>query len=195
MFPLVYFVRHGETDWNAELRFQGQADIDINVRGRGQARDNGRTLAGLIAEPARFDFVASPLRRTRETMELIRAGMALDPRAYRTDVRLLEVHFGDWQGFTAAEIEARTPGSTAERERDKWDFLPPGENAESYAVLARRVRSWLAELTGETVCVTHGGVIRCIFMLTGAAGRDEAAAMTVPQDRVLRLDQDRLEWL
>ena len=99
MLPLVYFVRHGQTDWNAEHRLQGQADIDTQCARPRQAERNGRKLAELIADPAGFDFVASPLGRTRETMELVRAAMGLPPQAYRTDPRLIEVHFGDWQGI------------------------------------------------------------------------------------------------
>ena len=126
MFPLVYVVRHGETSWNAEYRLQGQADTDMTALGRAQADRNGRRLAELIPNPGEFDFVASPLRRTRETMERIRAAMRLPVEDYRTDTRLLEVHFGDWQGFTFAELEAREPGSTAARLLDKWGFVPPG---------------------------------------------------------------------
>ena len=107
MYPLVYIARHGQTQWNAERRLQGQADTDINARGREQATGNGRRLAGFVKNPAEFDFVASPMRRTRETMELMRAAMGLDPFAYRTDPRLVEMSFGDWQGFTFAELEAR----------------------------------------------------------------------------------------
>jgi broad specificity phosphatase PhoE len=77
MTPLIYFVRHGQTPWNAEQRLQGQADIDINAVGREQADRNGRRLAELIPDPAVFDFVASPMRRTRETMERARAAMGL----------------------------------------------------------------------------------------------------------------------
>ena len=62
MLPLVYFVRHGQTDWNAEHRLQGQADIHLNALGRRQAERNGAKLAELIARPAEFDFVASPLQ-------------------------------------------------------------------------------------------------------------------------------------
>ena len=69
----IYFVRHGQTDWNAEKRLQGQTDIPINARGRAQARRNGRLLAGYLADPAALDYVASPLGRTRETMEILRA--------------------------------------------------------------------------------------------------------------------------
>ena len=63
MLPLVYFVRHGQTDWNAEHRLQGQADVPLNALGRAQAERNGRRLAELIADPTGFDFVASPLYR------------------------------------------------------------------------------------------------------------------------------------
>lgn len=195
MTPLVYFVRHGQTDWNAALRFQGQHDVDVNDLGREQARRNGRRLAELLGDPTRFDFVASPLRRTRETMEIIRAELGLPPRDYRLEPRLVEVHFGDWQGLTVHEVETAFPGVAAEREADKWTFLPPGAGAESYAMLSRRVAPWLAALDRDTVCVTHGGVIRCIFLLAGAANRAEAASLDVPQDRVLRWYDGRLDWL
>ncbi|HEY6633619.1 MAG TPA: histidine phosphatase family protein, partial [Rhizobiaceae bacterium] len=107
MSPLCYFVRHGQTGWNAELRLQGQADTDMTELGRRQAARNGRRLAELVDKPDDFDFVASPLKRTRETMELVRAAMGLPTRGYRVDARLMEVHFGDWQGFTHAELEER----------------------------------------------------------------------------------------
>ncbi len=194
MYPLTYFVRHGQTDYNAEVRVQGQADIDINAVGRRQADENGEKLARLLGTAEGFHFVASPLRRTRETMERIRVKMGLPPEGYRTDPRLMELNFGDWQGFTFPEIEARTPGATAPRLRDKWDFVPPGAHAESYAMLAERVRSWLASLDVPTVCVTHGGVIRSLFNIIEHVPGSEAANVDTPQDKILRLENDRLAW-
>lgn len=193
--PVIYLVRHGQTDWNAENRLQGQADTDLNETGRTQAWENGRRLGELIARPGTFDFVASPMRRTRETMERLRAAMGLDPSAYRTDARLVELHFGDWQGYTFAELEAVDPGCFARREADKWGFTPPGEGAESYAALASRVRPWLESVDRDTVGVIHGGVIRAVFLLTGALDANEAAMLTVPQDRILRLRGGVPEWL
>lgn len=195
MTPLIYFVRHGQTPWNAEQRLQGQADIDINALGREQADRNGRRLAELVPNPEAFDFVASPMRRTRETMQRVRIAMGLDPLAYRTDSRLIEVNFGDWQGFTFAELEARKPGVSAARQLDKWDFVPPGEDAESYEMLTRRIRPWLAEVARPTVCVTHGGVLRAIFRLVEDLPKNKAAALEIPQDRVLKVENGRLEWL
>jgi broad specificity phosphatase PhoE len=195
MLPLVYFVRHGQTDWNAEHRLQGQADIALNALGREQAERNGHRLAELIARPAEFDFVASPLGRTRETMELMRPAMGLPPGGYRTDPRLIEVHFGDWQGHTLAEIDSMNPGATAARALDKWHFVPPGRHGESYEMLSERTKSWFEELHRPTVCVTHGGIFRVLFRMVGRKPAKEAAALDVAQDRVLRFEDGRLEWL
>lgn len=195
MLPLLYLIRHGQTDWNVEERLQGQAETDLNARGRDEADGNGRRLAGLLDNPESFDFVASPLRRTCETMQCVRLQLGLPAHGYRTDPRLLEVHFGDWQGFTYLELEAREPGCTAARTRRKWHFLPPGEEAESYEVLARRVRFWLESLERPTICVTHGGVIRAVFHWVGGVPEDEAAELHVPQDRILRVAGNRMEWL
>jgi broad specificity phosphatase PhoE len=193
MPPLCYFVRHGQTGWNAELRLQGQTDTDITDFGRGQAKRNGRLLRELVEDPAEFDFVASPLRRTCETMEIVRAEMGLAPKGYRVDSRLMEVHLGDWQGFTYAELERKQPGATEARLSDKWEFVAPG--GESYQMLLDRVRPWFAALDGPTLCVTHGGVMRVLFRIVENLPGINVAAMDIPQDRVLRFSGSRLEWL
>ena len=195
MDSLIYFVRHGETDWNAESRLQGQADTDLNDHGRAQASRNGRMLRELVAEPAALDYVASPMRRTVETMQRLRTGLGLPADGFRTDKRLVEVNFGDWQGFTFAELEHDDPGCFARREEGKWAFVPPGEGAESYEALTERIRPWFESVARDTVCVTHGGVIRAVFRLADALPPAECAALAIPQDRILRLQAGRLEWL
>lgn len=193
--PDCYFIRHGQTTWNAERRFQGQRDTPLNELGRSQAHGNGLKLGAIIGDGSVYDFVASPLSRTRETMEILRRAMGLDPAGYRTDPILVEVHFGDWQGSTLAELELTTSAAIRERDRDKWNYLPPGVGAESYAMLAERIRPWVDALKGPTVCVTHGGVIRSLFTLTGQMSGREASNMDIPQDRILRLREGRVVWL
>lgn len=193
--PLIYIVRHGQTAWNAEGRLQGQAETDITELGRAQADANGAKLKSLLPQPDAFDFVASPMRRTRETMRRVRTAMGLDAEAYRVDSRLVEVSFGDWQGFTFIELDAMTPGATAVRSRDKWNFLPPGDGAESYQMLLERIVPVFEEIAQPTVCVTHGGVIRALFRHVTGLSMKEAARMPVPQDRVLRFEGGRLDWL
>lgn len=196
MSALIYVVRHGQTDWNVEHRLQGQADTDLNDTGRRQASENGRKLAALIGDAkASFDYVSSPMLRTRETMELLRSAMGQDPAGYRTDDRLVELNFGNWQGFTYPELETRYPGASRARGKDKWDFTPPGSGAESYQKLLSRVQPVFQAMERDTVCVTHGGVIRCLFRMIAGASKDEAASLEIPQDRVLRVQGRRLEWL
>lgn len=92
--PTIYFIRHGQTDWNAEGRFQGQCDIPLNDTGRAQAGRNGRALATAIGAADGFDFVSSPLQRASETMRILRRELGLDPTDFRTDARLVEINVG-----------------------------------------------------------------------------------------------------
>jgi broad specificity phosphatase PhoE len=182
----IVFLRHGETDWNAEGRLQGQRDVPLNDNGRGQARDNGRLLKRSLRDVAAFDFVASPLGRARETMEIARGELGLEPSLYRIDDRLREVTFGRWEGFTTEEIRAREPGELAAREADKWGVSPPG--GESYEVLAARVRPWLAEIVRPTVVVAHGGVGRVLWIELAGLDTAKAVAIAIPHDRVFLWD-------
>src|SRR5688572_13758 len=95
--PVIYFARHGQTDWNAERRLQGQHDIPLNSLGRAQAAQSGTILRGMFARDGvravDLDYVSSPLGRARETMELMRTGLGLPPQQYRIDARLMEMSF------------------------------------------------------------------------------------------------------
>src|SRR5271165_1740020 len=152
----LIFVRHGETPYNAENRLQGQRDVPLGARGRDQARAVGRTLRARIgAEIDRLEaadaFVASPLLRTRETMELVRGAMGLASDRYRLDPALKELTFGDWEGLTWPEVTARDPKGLAARRADKWNFVPP--KGESYAMLAARLQPWLHTVTADAFVV------------------------------------------
>ncbi|MCX5519940.1 histidine phosphatase family protein [Kaistia defluvii] len=191
--PTLVFIRHGETDWNAEGRFQGQRDIPLNARGRGQAQRNGRVLAEQMPETARFDFVASPLERTRQTMEIARGAMGLDPSGYRLDPILKEITFGRWEGYTAPELMQRWPDLVAERDVDKWGFQPP--QGESYAMLSVRIGTWLASVTQDTVVVSHGGVCRVLRGLLLGLDTEQTPNLDVPQDRILVWDGRGTHWI
>ena len=115
----------------------------------------------MAGRAAQYDYVSSPLGRARETMELMRAAMGLDPDAYRTDARLMEMSFGRWEGFTFAELQAREAAALAEREHDKWGFVLPG--GESYAQLQVRVRAWYESIERDSVVSAHGGVCRALI--------------------------------
>ncbi|MGA7787789.1 MAG: histidine phosphatase family protein [Xanthobacteraceae bacterium] len=181
--PVLYYVRHGETDFNAEGRLQGRRDTLLNARGRRQAATCGAVLRDLFVRDGRvatdFAYVASPLVRAGETMEIMRETLGLDPQAYEVDDRLMEISYGDWEGLTLPEIEGLTPGLLARRERDKWDFAPPG--GESYRALTGRISEWYAGLTQDTVAAAHGGGVRSLMALLGLAPQEEATHAQIAQ--------------
>jgi probable phosphoglycerate mutase len=195
--PAFYFVRHGETDWNREGRLQGQRDVPLNAHGRKQATASGLTLARLLRDAAleagQLDFVASPLGRTRETMELMRAAMGLDATAYRLDERLKELSFGTWEGLTWPDIRRQDPGRYEIRRRDKWGFAPPG--GESYAGLVARLTPVLHSLGEHAVVVAHGGVARVLMVMLTGLDADRATNEDIWQGRVLMFDRGSATWI
>jgi probable phosphoglycerate mutase len=189
----IYFIRHGETDWNVQSRYQGQADVPMNENGRAQARRNGETLRSLLPQIADLRYVASPLRRTRETMEIARAAMGLDPAAYELDERLKEIHYGYWQGIFAADLPGIDPSGVTERALDTFRWRPRG--GESYADLMARSVAWLDDVTADTVVAGHGGVSRVLRGHLYGIDAGLVPELPVPQDRVLVLRRDGMHWL
>jgi len=165
-------VRHGETDWNAGKRIQGQIDIPLSTLGHAQARATGNALMneGFAA------IYTSDLTRARQTAEatahLAKIPLQLDP-GFR------ERHYGIFQGLTYTECEERYPAAyTSHKARDPR-FAPAG--GESLVDLAGRLAQAFDTIVrrhaGETVAIfTHGGVLDIAYRQ--AAGR----ALTTPRD-------------
>jgi broad specificity phosphatase PhoE len=190
----IYFVRHGETDWNKTQRYQGQTDIPLNETGRQQAARNGQLLRELLGtRMAKIDYVASPLLRTAETMRIARTAMGLAPDTFRRDDRLKEQHFGHWEGQLWTELPVIDPDGFAARKADTWNWVPRG--GESYAVLVLRVRPWLASIKHDTVVVSHGNISRTVRGLVLGLDEKTIPKLEVPQDKVLRLQAGTGEWL
>ena len=192
--PTVYYLRHGETDWNVGGRLQGRRDIPLNAKGRGQAVHCGEILRDLFArdciDPASLDYVSSPLGRATETMELARAGLGLPASGYGRDERLAEISFGDWEGFTIAQLHHRDPVHISQREHDKWHFLPPG--GESYVMVSVRMRAWYDSLTRDTVAVAHGGTARGLIATLGIAKPAAAPLLDIGQGVVYVFQGDKM---
>lgn len=188
----LYFVRHGETDWNAARRLQGQTDICLNATGRSQAARNGQVLRTLIEDPSAVSFISSPLARTRETMEIVRDTMGLDRTSFSFEDRLKEIHFGHWEGLTWSELPDRDPVGYQERAADAFNWRPRG--GESYFDLTQRAASWLADLQKSAVVVSHGGVSRVLRGYLLGLDPKEIADLSVPQDKVLVLRKGHMEW-
>jgi broad specificity phosphatase PhoE len=180
--PTIYYIRHGETDWNAELRFQGRRDIALNEKGRRQAAENGRKLKALLGDFGRCRFLTSPLWRARETMEIVLGELGTGLHCYAIEDWLVEASYGELEGITLAEYKARDPQGHASRKARRWTHCPPG--GESHAMVARRIAGRLETLPDPTVIVGHGVVGRVIRQRLLTLEPDEAANYTFRQDCV-----------
>jgi probable phosphoglycerate mutase len=191
---VIYYVRHGETDWNVAGRLQGRRDIPLNGKGRAQASHCGDVLRDLFArdgtDPNHLDYASSPLSRATETMALLRTALGLDGPNFRIDPGLAEISFGDWEGFTIAQLRHRDPQRLAAREHDKWAFVPPG--GESYREVSERMAIWYRALERDIVVCAHGGTARGLMAYLGLAKPAAAPLIDIEQGIVYVFSGDAL---
>jgi probable phosphoglycerate mutase len=192
-------MRHGETRWNAEGRFQGRRDPALSALGRRQARGNGEKLKGHLhsPDPASDGLAAyaSPLRRSRETMELVLVQLGIPDARFNTDPRLMEASFGCWEGLTTLEVKERFPEERRRRKADRWNFRPGGGH--SYAELSAWMKEFLADLRprAPTLVVTHAGNMRVMLGLLGGLAPSETMALSIPHDAVLHWNGRSAVWI
>jgi broad specificity phosphatase PhoE len=152
----VLLVRHGETDDNAADRFQGRLDTPLNARGRAQSL----ALADALAVEGLRALYSSPLRRARETAEIVAGRLGLE---LVLDARLMEADAGDWSGLLYTEIDAADAGAF-----DAWRAREPGfrfPGGESVSEQTQRVAAALLDVAAgplPALVVTHGGCIRAV---------------------------------
>jgi broad specificity phosphatase PhoE len=168
----IYLARHGESDWNAENRFQGHTDRPLTDLGRRQAE----LLAQQVAEIPLGAVYTSPLRRCAETAEIVAEPLGLQPVR---DAALCEVDVGSWAGLNRREVEERFPEGFR-----SWIAGGSGwEDGESYEAMADRVLRAVRSIAeshgdGHVLVVSHGGPIRAVHAA--------AAGMTVQDYRRLK---------
>ena len=193
----LILIRHGETDWNRELRFQGQVDVPLNATGHAQAR---RLAQRLTAERVAVDhLVCSDLVRTRQTAEPALAALlpqlSLDAL---TDPRLREQHFGVVDGMRVDDIKAQHAAAWAQWLRfDADGGMPGGETARQFhARVMEALRSLAYQHAGHTVMVvTHGGVLDMVWRTARGLGLSGPRQSDIPNAGLnrVRLQGDAIE--
>ena len=168
METTIVLVRHGETDWNRDNRFQGHADPPLNETGRAQAH----VLASELRSMSFGAAYTSPLRRAAETAAILAGELDLEPRP---DESLKEVDVGSWSGLTRTEVEDRFPLGFA-----RWlEYGHGWDDGETYAELGERVVTGLSNIGARhsdtaVLAVTHGGPIRSALAAADSVPFDEA---------------------
>lgn len=156
----LILIRHGETDWNVTLKYQGQSQVPLNAQGRRQAELTAERLRRLQATA----LYASDITRAWETGMIIGAALniTLQPMP-----ELREIDVGQWEGLTPEELYRRFPEHMAEYERDPARTVRLG--GESYAQLQSRSLVALKriqetyKLNDTILAVSHGGTIRALL--------------------------------
>lgn len=188
---MIYLVRHGQTEFNAEGRIQGALDSPLTLLGIEQGRRLGRLFADLVPKDVRI--IASPLGRAQHTARLIRDSAGLTSEIVADD-RLAEISLGDWDGKLREDIEYARPDFDEGRKRFSWYFHAPG--GERHDSMTTRLSSWLEEartFEGPTIAVAHGVSGRILRGLFLNLPREDALAQEIPQDACFRLYGDQIE--
>jgi probable phosphoglycerate mutase len=190
---MIYLVRHGQTVFNAERRFQGGVDSPLTPLGEAQAKNMGRMLRHLTASQDDWTILASPLGRARQTAQIIHAEMA-HPRDIEFDERLREISMGEWDGLTQPEIEALSGRKLPNRSDRKyknfshWWFDAPG--GETFEGFFGRLQSWLTDAQAgqrKLIVVAHGGSGRMIRGAYLGLTQQEMFELEAPQDAFFHL--------
>ena len=168
----LVLVRHGETDWNRERRYQGHADTPLNTAGRRQARE----LATIVRSDGLSAVYTSPLRRASETATIVAAELGLEARELEA---LREIDVGDWQGLTVDEVRAQFPEQVAAAWHSGW------LGGETYDELSARVLPALLDLgrrhaRARVLGVTHAGPIRVALATAAGLSHEESRARIGP---------------
>lgn len=188
---MILLVRHGETEWNVERRFQGRGDSPLTERGRRQAEATGRLIADLIRrDPSRaWRLAASPLGRAVQTAEIISQVIGLP---VETDERLMEVDCGEWEGQLWSEVSARFADLGVAR---RALFSSPG--GETYQEMLERISGFLADQPPEPgrrlVVVSHGAAGRVLRGAYAGLPQDDVLGLDVPHDAVYRLANGQID--
>lgn len=187
----MLLLRHGETQWNREGRYQGHLDSPLTLTGIGQIRALAETLRQQLESRGKVDIWSSPLTRTRQSASIFCEQLGLNYGDVRFDERLMERSYGRWEGLTLDEIAERYPDDIEAQRHDRWSFVAPG--GESFAQVQIRLRDWLADLNSATpiVVMAHGGSGRVLRGLCIGSSHAEVFAFNDPQSRAFQLSGGR----
>ena len=182
--PLLYLLRHGQTEWNAMGRFQGQLNSDLTDVGKGHAATQGRLLEPIFEQFPDIDIFGSPLGRVKETAQIALADYGRKP-VFNDDLK--EINFGNWESLTRQEIEAGWPDlfNASQTDIDLYLFSPSGEN---YDDMHERCLRFLSCLTQPAVIFSHGMTITFLRKIALGLSYDEFAQLSRQQGCIYEIE-------
>lgn len=182
-YPTIWLLRHGQTEWNAQQRIQGQLESPLTPLGITQAQHQATLMRDILAlDP---DCYCSPLGRAQQT-----AKIALQGVPYKTDPRLAEVHAGLWQGLTRDEVNADWP-ELFQANPQHLNLFCAAPDGEGFAAFQARIADFLQALGGPSVIVAHGLLGQVVRGLTCGLTRSDMAKLPNRQGCIYLLQDGR----
>ena len=177
----IYFVRHGQTDWNALARYQGSTDTHLSEVGKDEAAQNAQILLRCLkadnVDQSGITMVSSPLTRAQQSARIIAKHLDPEP-AIRLESAFRELSIGRWEGMTSPEVKEKYYLERKSRKSDRWTFKPQG--GESMAERCGEIEAALRQLKPNSIVVTHCVVLRIIAHLLGGVIQLDATKVDTP---------------
>ena len=194
ILPTIILIRHGETLWNVEGRYQGQLNSDLTPKGKVQAKENAFKVEKELDFTLPFKFYSSPLGRAKESAIIISEVLGLKREEIIFDDRIKELNYGIFEGKTKEECAKNHSKELAEREADKWSYLIEG--GESYEEVSKRLHDWLDTIKEEKfiIMVAHEMVNRALRGVYCNYSKQKILNLRQANDVVIKL-QNRAETI
>ncbi|MEH7352122.1 histidine phosphatase family protein [Neobacillus drentensis] len=193
MEQTIYLIRHGETVFNTQGRYQGELDSPLTLDGIEQVRNISKLLKVVIDRPNEWEIISSPLGRAMQSTEIICDILGFDLNKITTDSRLKEVSVGSWAGLTTKEIQSSWPELIKNTDNYNWYFNSP--NGESYELVVHRVSEWFESIRDKkkVIAISHGLTGRIIRGVYQNLHKDHTLKLEVSQNTFFKLNDNNVE--
>ncbi|HHD81800.1 MAG TPA: histidine phosphatase family protein [Campylobacterales bacterium] len=185
--PIIYLLRHGQTEWNVQERYQGQLDSPLTEKGEAQAQANALKLSKYI-DVKKVKFFSSPLGRAKATAEIIARLHGMKSSEIIFSEAIQEFNYGIFEGHTKVYCKTQYANEFLAREANKFDYLIEG--GESYAKVHERLCHWLESIQHEKVIVVvaHEMVNRVLRGIYCNLKKEEMLLLRQANDVLLKLE-------
>lgn len=188
MTQQMYLIRHGETAFNVEGKFQGQSDSPLTAEGKEQIYQIARLLKVELGDDIHnWEIISSPLGRAMDSTKILCETLAYDMSNVKTDVRLAEVSVGKWAGLYIEDIKAQWPRLLEGTNHYNWYFN--SLEGERYEDVKGRIEEWLASIKDheKLIVVAHGVTSRIIRGLYQNLDKNATLSQEVAHETFFKL--------
>ena len=186
-YPTIILLRHGQTEWNLESRYQGRGDSPLTIEGKKQSKESAKKLKRYIESFDNIQIYSSPIDRAKSSAYIICDEIGVKREEIIFDNLLKEFSYGIFEGKTKDECKELYPDIFREREKSKWSYKIEG--GESYIDVTKRLKKWLKKIDNKktVVIVAHEMINRTLRGIYRDLDRDEILELRQSNNTVFLL--------